>query len=162
MGRLWFFIQEALRALKRNAAPTIAAIVTTIVTVVLLGVLIPALFFTQSTSQGVREELAVKAFLYDDATKTEVAALKARIEGLPHVRSVQFVSKRQALNILQSRLNDKNILKELNTNPLPASFTVKPDDASNLTLVCRELAPMGHSGKSMRIGGMVWTTHASR
>ena len=41
MSRLFFFIQEAFRALRRNAAPSIAAIVTTVVTVILLGVLIP-------------------------------------------------------------------------------------------------------------------------
>ena len=41
MSKLFFFIQEAFRALRRNAAPSTAAIVTTGVTVILLGVLIP-------------------------------------------------------------------------------------------------------------------------
>ena len=36
MSRLFFFIQEAFRALRRNGAPGMAAIVTTVVTVVLL------------------------------------------------------------------------------------------------------------------------------
>ena len=41
MSRLFFFIQEAFRALRRNARAETAAIVTTSVTVILLGVLIP-------------------------------------------------------------------------------------------------------------------------
>ena len=41
MSRIIFFFSEAFRALRRNGAPTLAAVVTTVVTVVLLGVLIP-------------------------------------------------------------------------------------------------------------------------
>ena len=52
MSRLIFFFQEALRALRRNGAPTLAAIVTTVVTVVLLGVLIPIFQTTQAKSDA--------------------------------------------------------------------------------------------------------------
>ena len=51
MSRLVFFLQEALRALRRNGAPTLAAIVTTVVTVILLGVLIPIFQTTQAKSE---------------------------------------------------------------------------------------------------------------
>ncbi len=61
MGRLIFFFQEAFRALRRNGAPTLAAIVTTVVTVILLGVLIPIFQTTQAKSNEVRGELNVQA-----------------------------------------------------------------------------------------------------
>ena len=54
MSRLFFFIQEAFRALRRNGAPSMAAIVTTVVTVILLGVLIPIFQTTQAKSEQVR------------------------------------------------------------------------------------------------------------
>src|SRR5213596_2056837 len=132
MRRLWFFVQEAFRALRRNAAPSVAAIVTTIVTVTLLGVLIPVFQTTQGKSEEVRNQLELKVFLFDDATAAETDALHNRIEALPHVKSVHFVSKAEALKILEGRLRDPNVLKELNSNPLTASFNVKPDDASQL------------------------------
>ena len=72
MGRLGFFIQEAFRALRRNGAPSMAAIVTTIVTMVLLGVLIPIFQTTQGKSEEVRDQLVLKVFLYDDATSSEI------------------------------------------------------------------------------------------
>ena len=43
MSKLPFFIAEAFRALRRSAAPSIAAIVTIVVTTLLLGVLVPVL-----------------------------------------------------------------------------------------------------------------------
>ncbi len=72
MGRFFFFIREAVRALRRSAAPSLAAIVTIVVTVLLLGVLIPVLYSTGSKTEDVREQIALRVFLYDDATQGEI------------------------------------------------------------------------------------------
>jgi len=162
MGRIWFFIREAARALRRNAAPSVAAIVTTVVTVVLLGVLIPIFQVAQSKSAEVRNQLELKTFLYDDATHGEINALQTKIEGLPHVKSVAFVSKAEALYILSGRLKDPNVLKELNSNPLPASFNVKPDDAAQLEAIRNELTPPDASGTPRPISPIIETVKDSR
>jgi cell division transport system permease protein len=147
MGRIAFFFQEALRALKRNGAPSLAAIVTTVVTVVLLGMLIPIFQTAQGKSEEVRDQLNVQYALYDDATKPEIAALKRELEGIPHVAEVTFVSKGEALATLKSELKDKTIVEELNSNPLPNSFEVKADDAANLDGVRAAVYPQGPQGK---------------
>ncbi len=162
MSRLWFFIQEAFRALRRNAAPSVAAIVTTVVTVILLGVLIPVFQTTQSKSQEVRSQLELKVFLYDDATQSEKGALKSRLAGLPHVKSVDYVSKTEALEILKGRLKDPNVLKELNSNPLPASFNVKPDDAAQLEAIRSAITPPGPSGNPTAISPIITKVVDSR
>jgi len=71
MSRLFFFIQEAFRALRRNAAPSMAAIVTTVTTVILLGVLIPVFQTAQAKSDQVRESLEFRVAVYDDATQAK-------------------------------------------------------------------------------------------
>jgi cell division transport system permease protein len=162
MGRLWFFTQEAFRALRRNAAPSVAAIVTIVVTVLLLGVLVPVFQTTQGKSQEVRDQLELKVFLFDDATRAEMNALSGRIEGIAHVNSVEFVSKSEALRILEGRLKDPSILKELNTNPLPPSFNVRPDDAANLEAIRQELTPVGPSGKPRPISPIISEVKDSR
>ena len=68
MSRLIFFIQEAFRALRRNGAPSMAAIVTTVVTVILLGVLIPIFQTTQAKSDEVRDSSSSGSRIFDDAT----------------------------------------------------------------------------------------------
>jgi cell division transport system permease protein len=147
MGRLIFFFQEALRALKRNGAPSVAAIVTTVVTVVLLGMLIPIFQTAQGKSDEVRNQLNVQYELYDDATKAEIAALKQKLEGIPHVAQVTFVSKDEALATLKGELKDKTIVEELHTNPLPNSFEVKADDAANLASIRAAVYPNGPKGQ---------------
>jgi cell division transport system permease protein len=155
MGRIVFFFQEALRALKRNGAPSLAAIVTTVVTVVLLGVLIPIFQTAQDKSQEVRSQLNIQAGLYDDATKAELASTKAKIEAVPHVEEVTYVSKAEALATLKGELKDKSIVEQLHTNPLPASFEIKADDASNLPGIREAVIPEGADGKPQPISPII-------
>jgi cell division transport system permease protein len=148
MARFGFFIQEAFRALRRNGAPGMAAIVTTIVTVVLLGVLIPIFQTTQAKSNQIRDELSFRVAVYDDATPAEIQGLKQELLAIPHVSTVQFVTKGEALKELGQSLNEKDqsLLKQLNSNPLPANFIVKADDASHLDSIRSTVAPGGASG----------------
>jgi cell division transport system permease protein len=147
MGRIVFFFQEALRALKRNGAPSLAAIVTTVVTVVLLGMLIPIFQTAQGKSEEVRDQLNVQYALYDDATKAEIAKLRGELEAVPHVAEVTFVGKDEALATLKEELKDRTIVEQLHSNPLPNSFEVKADDASNLPAVQEAVFPNGPQGK---------------
>jgi cell division transport system permease protein len=155
MGRLIFFLQEALRALRRNGAPTLAAIVTTVVTVILLGVLIPIFQTTQAKSEQVRSQLNIQAAIYDDATPTEIDALRGKLEAIPHVAEVTFVTKAEALATLRSELKDKSIVEELHTNPLPASFEIKADDAGNLPGIRETIMPEGPNGKPQPISPII-------
>ena len=155
MSRLVFFLQEAIRALRRNAAPSLAAVVTTVVTVILLGVLIPIFQTTQAKSNEIRSELNIQFGLYDDATQGEIASLQTELEGVPHVAAVTFISKAEALATLRSELKDKSIVEQLNSNPLPASFEVKADDAANLPGIREAVIPTGPDGKPQPISPII-------
>jgi cell division transport system permease protein len=162
MGRFFFFFREALRALRRSAAPSIAATVTIVVTVLLLGVLVPVLWTTQGKAEDVREQIGMRVFLFDDASNIETDNLQKRIEAIPHVTSAEFVSKAQAKEVLKDRLEDPDILAELNSNPLPASFDISLDDPDNLEAVRSELTPAGSSGKPEPISPIIEEVEDSR
>jgi len=158
MSRLLFFTQEAFRALRRNGAPSMAAVVTTIVTVILLGVLIPIFQTTQAKSNEVRDSLETRVAIYDDATRGEINALQEKLLAIPHVASVRLITKAQALNELKQDLGkDKSseLLTQLHSNPLPANFSVKADDASNLSAVEAAIVPPGPNGKPKPISPIV-------
>ncbi|MBK5110165.1 MAG: ABC transporter permease [Thermoleophilia bacterium] len=157
MGKLWFFTGEAVRAIRRNVAPTTAAVVTTVLTAILIGVLIPVFQTTQSKSADVRDDLQVRVYLYDDATQGEVSTLRNEIEGLPHVGSVAYLTKQDALNEFKRDFaqEDRAVLKEINGNPFPANFIVKPDDAANLDAIRASLKPPNKSGQPTFISPIV-------
>ena len=158
MSRLLFFIREAFRALRRNGAPSMAAVVTTIVTVILLGVLIPVFQTTQAKSDEVRESLEFRVAIYDDATGAETGQLKRKLRAIPHVESVQLITKAEALDELKEDLGKQKsgeLLTQLHANPLPANFEVKADDASNLDAVRAAVTPPGPSGRPQPISPIV-------
>src|SRR5436305_8591813 len=158
MSRFFFFTQEPFRYLRRNGAPSMAAIGTTATTVILLGVLIPVFQTTQAKSESVRESLEFRVALYDDATQGEIAALEDKLKAIPHVASVAFISKGKALAELEKDLGknkSEDLLAQLHDNPLPANFQIKADDASNLDAVRAAVTPPGPNGKPKPISPII-------
>lgn len=156
MGRLAFFFGEAYRALRRNAAPSIAAVVTIAITVLLVGVLVPVLEASGSKTDDVRDQISLKVFLFKQSEQREIKSLERRIAAIPHVAGVEFISSKQALKILEEDLNEKNILSALNNrNPLPPSFTVRLDDPDNLEAVQAALSPSDPSGRPQPISAAI-------
>ena len=157
MSRAVFFVSEAFRALRRSAAPSIAAIVTIVVTTLLLGVLIPVLKASGDKTQDVRDQIGLNVFLYNDATRGEIDALSAELETLPHVESVEYVSPGEAVKILSGRVEGElaNSLDELNSNPLPPSFTIDIDSPTNLGAVTAAITKTGPTGDRQPISPIV-------
>jgi len=147
MGRVAFFFSEAFRALRRNGAPTLAAVITTVVTVVLLGVLIPVFQTAQAKSDEVSNQLSVNFALFDGTTNAEIAQAKGQLEEIPGVASVTYISKSEALKSLRGELEDKSIVEELHSNPLPASLEVKADNAQDLSTIETEVMGKTAGGK---------------
>ena len=86
MSRVFFFIGEGLRALRRSAAPSLAAIVTIAVTVLLLGVLIPVLQATEGKTEEVRDQVGLRSS--STTTPTQAGDRRARDADrrtIPHV-----------------------------------------------------------------------------
>lgn len=160
MGRFTFFLGEAYRALRRNAAPSIAAIVTIAVTVLLIGVLVPVLDASGQKTEDVRSQLELKVFLFKDATPTEVTALQKRIGGIDHVTGVEYVSPAEALKLTEQKLQDKSLIDELHSNPLPPAFNVKLDNPDNLESVQAALSPPDSSGNPQPISAAIDSINA--
>ncbi len=161
MSRLLFFTQEAFRALRRNGAPSMAAIMTTVVTVILLGVLIPVFQSAQAKSDQVRDSLEFRVALYDDATKAEIAGLQRELEGLSHVASVELITKAEAMEELKADLgkeDSESLTSQIKGNPLPANFAVKADDAAYLDEVRTAVIPPGPDGTPRPISPIIEKT----
>jgi cell division transport system permease protein len=136
-----FFLREAFRAMRRNAAPSFAALATVLVTMLVVGVFIPAVEVTNDAANTVRSRLIVDVYMKTTATPTAEARVKHEILGIAHVKNVQFESKAQAY-AQQSKANPA-AFKLLATNPLPDTFHVYPDNPANVLAVRAALTPGG-------------------
>ena len=73
-----FFLREALRGLRRSSAPALAALLTVLLTALVLGVFIPIVQATTGTANEVRSRVVVDVYLKDSATEPEQADLRDR------------------------------------------------------------------------------------
>jgi cell division transport system permease protein len=137
MRKLVFFLREAFRALSRSAAPSLAAMLTILITALVLGVLIPVVQATTGTANEVRERVVVDVYVKNGATDTERAALRERLIGMPDVKSVRYIPKDEALASMKRRNSQAFAL--LGSNPLPDSFRVTPRDAGQVNAIAAAL-----------------------
>jgi cell division transport system permease protein len=139
--RITFFLREATRAMRRNAAPSFAALATILVTMLVVGVFIPAVEVTSHAANTVRSRLIVDVYFKSGATAADEARVRKELLSVPHVRSLQFESKTQAY-AQQSRQNPAAYAL-LGTNPLPDTYHVIPDNPANVLAVHGALTPNG-------------------
>jgi cell division transport system permease protein len=142
--RITFFLREATRAMRRNAAPTFAALATVLVTTLVVGVFIPAVEVTNSAANTVRSRLIVDVYMKNTATAADDARVRKEITAVPHVKSVQFESKAQAY--AQQSKQNAAAYQLLGANPLPDTFHVVPDNAANVLAIRAALTPPGSGG----------------
>ncbi|HWH12202.1 MAG TPA: permease-like cell division protein FtsX [Solirubrobacteraceae bacterium] len=139
--RIGFFLRESLRALRRNAVPSFAALATVLVTVLVLGVFIPVVQVTTGAANDVRKRVIVGVYLKDGVTPAQIAQVGTVLRDTDHVKSVQYVSKASAF--AQQKKADPAAYAIVDTNPLPDSFRVTPDNPSNVNLVSAALTKNG-------------------
>jgi cell division transport system permease protein len=139
-----FFVREALRALKRNAVPSFAAMATVLVTVLVLGVFIPVVQATTGAANEVRGKVIADVFLKTDATQKDVDRVQRLIQQQPTVKSVKFVSKKQAYD--EEKKRNPEAYQLLGSNPLPDTFRVTPAKPDDIGKLRDALAPQSPSG----------------
>jgi cell division transport system permease protein len=132
-----FFLKEAIRALQRNAAPSLAATVTVLLTAVVLGIFIPIVQATTGTANEVRNRVLVDVYVANDANDSEVAQLEEELAATPSVKTVQFISKEEALE--KERERNPEAFELLGRNPLPDSFRLYPDDPDQVHAIVDHL-----------------------
>ena len=153
--RIGFFLREAFRAMRRNAAPTFAALATVLVTMLVLGVFIPIVQATNGAANSVRSRVLVDVYMKTNATAAAEVRVRKELLAVPHVRNVQFVSKEQAF-AQQAKL-DPAAYKLLGNNPLPDTFHVIPDRPADVLAVHNALTPAGPNGQPGTIDPSIQT-----
>jgi cell division transport system permease protein len=132
MERLKLIVSESVRSLGANLSTTLAATVTVLIGMFLLGLFIAFGSWVVSWSDHVKRELVVKVyFCTGDTCIKDGEATTAQMNGVaragsasPLVKNVIFVSKKDALAQERKKHPDEYAL--LPQNPLPNSLRVIP------------------------------------
>jgi cell division transport system permease protein len=139
-----FFLREAIRALKRNAIPSFAAMATVLVTVLVLGVFIPVVQATTGAANEVRDKVIADVYLKTDVKKRDIARVERLLKAEPLVGRVEFISKDQAFKTESAR--NPRAYELLGSNPLPDTFRLTPRNPDDIGKLKDALAPQAPGG----------------
>ena len=133
--RVGFFLREALRGLRRSSAPALAALLTVLLTALVLGVFIPIVQATTGTANEVRGRVVLDVYVKATASPADRSELESALEGTANVKSVDYISKNEALEELGRKIETDEAIELLGTNPLPDLFRVTPEDPDRLDVI---------------------------
>jgi cell division transport system permease protein len=134
-----FFLKEALRGLSRSSAPALAAMLTVLLTALVLGVFIPIVQATTGTANSIRGKVVVDIYAKDSASLDQLHQLRDALATTPNVKKIQFITKQQAL--ANERKKHPEAYDLLGANPLPNLFRVTPKDPDKIDALVARLAP---------------------
>jgi cell division transport system permease protein len=140
--RLKMMLAEAVRSIGANVSTTVAATLTVLIGMFLLGLFIAFASYANSWSDHVKRELVVKVFFDRDAAAANVEAVRVRLESDPRVKEggVEFVSAAEGLRRMRKQRPDL-FNTALPYNPLGHAYTVTPKRAEDTEAIANSLKP---------------------
>ncbi|HEY2325979.1 MAG TPA: permease-like cell division protein FtsX [Gaiellaceae bacterium] len=131
-GRFRLLLGEAWRSLGANVSTTIAATLTVLIGMFLLGLFIALGTWTLAWSNHVKSELLVKVYFNQNATPAQESAVARMLNQSSLVKSggVTYCSKACAWKIMQKRY--KSLTDAVPANPFPDGLNVTPLHAENV------------------------------
>ena len=141
--RLRLLFSESIRSLGANLSTTIAATMTVLIGMFLLGLFIALGSWAQAFGDKQKEKLLVKVYFCTESTckaeakPAQINAVRVKLNSDPLVKSVTFVPKAEALE--RMRKLQPEIVENLPGNPLPDAFEVSAHDGANVKLISEHL-----------------------
>jgi cell division transport system permease protein len=131
-GRGKLLFAEAWRSLGANLSTTVAATMTVLIGMFLLGLFIALGTWTVSWSNHVKRELVVKVYFKEGTTSAQKTDYARMLQQSQYVKSggITYVSREQGLRQMQKQYPE--LTKNLSGNPLEDRMDVTPNKAENV------------------------------
>ncbi|HEY5501250.1 MAG TPA: permease-like cell division protein FtsX [Candidatus Humimicrobiaceae bacterium] len=126
---------ETFLSFKRNFLMGFTAITTVAITLFIVGVFSVLVYDVQSVLNSIESQVEIAVYLKDNISDDLKGYLENEIKNWPEVDSINYVSKDQALEKFKVQNEGSDILKEIQGNPLPASFEIKMKDPQKVEQV---------------------------
>ncbi len=138
---LAYYFREAFQSVMRNSWISIASIGVVAVSLLILGCSLLLVMNANNIAANLESSVEISVFMKDKTTPDQVRYLENKINDMPEVTQVVFISKQQALEEMKDSFGDKkDILSGLEEkNPLPDTLRVKTITAAQVATLAGEL-----------------------
>ena len=136
-----YYFRETFASLVRNNWLSLASIGTVAVSLFILGCSLLLIINLNEMTNTLESMLEINVFLENDLERGQVKQLNDKIRFLSGVEQVEFIPKEQALEQMRQSFGDRReIVSNLDDNPLPDALRVKTRKAAQVPEVAGEIA----------------------
>ena len=135
MVRPKYFFSETFTSLKRNFLMGFTAITTVAITLFIVGFFTVLVFDIQSIINSIKGQVELAVYLQDNISPQLKDYIETEVNSWEETGDIKYVSKEQALDRFREQNEGSDILKEIQGNPLPASFEITLNDPEKVELV---------------------------
>lgn len=122
-----YYISEALKGARRGIS--LMSLSTIVASFFILGSLALVFVNLDYLSRSLVSRVEIRVFLKNGLSPSQIKNLQSKLEALPEVKSLDFISKDEGLKALKAQLKDKQFLFDvLEENPLPDAIDIKLKD----------------------------------
>lgn len=132
-------IKQSGQSIIRNKNMSLASIGSVSATLIILGLVLMLVLNMSNITNTTKDEFdQVEAYVDLEIEDKVLEGLSGKIKKIDGVKSVQYTSKKQALENMKDRLEEnEDILDGLETNPFQNVFTVYLEDVEQIDEVAR-------------------------
>jgi cell division transport system permease protein len=135
LSRIAYVLRETGASLKRNLTLTLAALLTVVATLSLLGFSLLIQGSVGNLLEKWRNGVQIIVFMQPSAEQEKIDAVQRYLDSSALVKTARFVSKAEAAEEFSKLYPDSpEITKSLGTDQLPTSYRVSPRAADNETV----------------------------
>ncbi|MDR1639123.1 MAG: permease-like cell division protein FtsX [Clostridiales bacterium] len=137
-----YAVEEAIRSIAKNQLMTAASVITLAACLFIVSVTYCLAANIDYMLTQMESAMSITVYVSQECAPEQVESLRKKIESVPHVTGVTYVSSEEALDKFREDLGDQShILSGLdNDNPLPRSFVLELDSIDYWDYAVSELS----------------------
>ncbi len=144
--RVNFVLSEVATGLRRNLTMTVAMILTTAISLGLMGTGLLIAGMISDMKEIYYDKVQVSIFLADDVSEEQRTAIEAQLDGSPEVKSYLYESKDEAYARFQQQFSQQpELVQNTPADALPESFRVELVNPERYPVIAEEF-PNGEAG----------------
>ncbi len=137
-------VTAGLRGFYRNRTVSLSSIFILTITLSIITAFFLSRAIFDYTLDQITQKVDVRIYFTTDASETDISDVKAKLMGLPQVKSVVYTSREQALTDFREKHAGDQLtlqaLDELGSNPFGASLSVVAKDTSQYQAIADQVS----------------------
>lgn len=135
-----YLTKEGITGIWKNRLMSLASIGTIVLCLVILGISYSIASNVDYILKQIESNIGITAYIDQSLKEEEITVLKTKIESIPNVTVVTYISKDDALLSFSQDSTIENVMEQFKQdNPLPASFEIKMADLEDQESVIQAL-----------------------